>query len=394
MAAPATRSSTAPWTPAIAHDALAHLVPAGLELRLDQRQQAVRVREHAHERRQHERQGDERDVDDGEGSRGPGQVAGSQETGVDALQDGHALVGPQPLVQLPAADVERGHVRRAGLQQAVGEAAGRGADVEAARAPRRRSPKAASAVASLSPPRETNAGPWSTSSSALSRDRRPRLRDDAAVDAHAPGHHERLGAAAGLGEPALVEQLIESRHGVIVGHGCPVRRAPTALEPRAFARCTFVRATGLGCAPATIGAPIGTAHACGQLHGVCPTCSRRASAVAGRDEAHERVERRVRRARQLGASSARAGALALAARSCAPVQAELARERAAAAAGVRAGLLAERLVAAGLVEDVVDDLEQQAELGAERARRRRRRPRRRRPRSPRTRPRRRAARRS
>ena len=45
-----------------------------------------------------------------------------------------AIVGAQALVQLPVADVERDHVRGAVLQQAVGEAAGRGADVEAVEA--------------------------------------------------------------------------------------------------------------------------------------------------------------------------------------------------------------------------------------------------------------------
>ena len=48
-------------------------------------------------------------------------------------------------------------MRRAALQQAVGEAAGRGADVEAA-APGDATPSASSALASLMPPRETNGG--------------------------------------------------------------------------------------------------------------------------------------------------------------------------------------------------------------------------------------------
>ena len=43
---------------------------------------------------------------------GAREVAGSQQAGVDALEQRHAVVGPQTLVQLPAADVERGHVRR------------------------------------------------------------------------------------------------------------------------------------------------------------------------------------------------------------------------------------------------------------------------------------------
>ncbi len=115
----------------VAHDALAHVVLAGLELRLDHRQQAVRPREQLDERRQHERERDERDVDDGQRGRRAGEVAGRQEAGVDALQHGHAVVGAETLVQLAAADVERRHVRRTALQKAVGEAAGGGADVDA-----------------------------------------------------------------------------------------------------------------------------------------------------------------------------------------------------------------------------------------------------------------------
>src|SRR5205807_496059 len=51
-----------------------------------------------------------------------------------ALQYGHARVGAQARVELAVADVERDHVRRAALEQDVGEAAGRGADVERVRA--------------------------------------------------------------------------------------------------------------------------------------------------------------------------------------------------------------------------------------------------------------------
>ena len=53
---------------------------------------------------------------------------------VAALDHGHPRVVAQAPVELPMGDVEGDHARRAALQQAVGEAAGRGADVEAVEA--------------------------------------------------------------------------------------------------------------------------------------------------------------------------------------------------------------------------------------------------------------------
>ena len=66
-----------------------------------------------------------------------------------------ARIVAQPRVQLAVADVDADDVRGAVLQQAVGEAAGGLADVEAAPAARRRRRPRASAPSSLSPPRET-----------------------------------------------------------------------------------------------------------------------------------------------------------------------------------------------------------------------------------------------
>ena len=60
-----------------------------------------------------------------------GQVRGLEAAGVEPLDHGHARILAQPQVDLPVGDVERGHPGGAALQQAVGEAAGRGADVEA-----------------------------------------------------------------------------------------------------------------------------------------------------------------------------------------------------------------------------------------------------------------------
>ena len=60
----------------------------------------------------------------------------------------------QPPVELPVADVERDDAHGAALQQHVGEAAGRGADVQALAA-LDGDLKASSAWASFSPPRPT-----------------------------------------------------------------------------------------------------------------------------------------------------------------------------------------------------------------------------------------------
>ena len=59
-----------------------------------------------------------------------GQRFASEIARVGALDHRHARVLPQLPVQLPVADVQGDDVARAALQQHVGEAAGRRADVE------------------------------------------------------------------------------------------------------------------------------------------------------------------------------------------------------------------------------------------------------------------------
>ena len=95
--------------------------------------QSNRPAAHAEHRGQHLGQRDERHVDDDQVRR-VGQRVGRQRAGVDALDHRHALVARAATVQLAVGDVERDDVRRAALEQAVGEAAGRGADVERATA--------------------------------------------------------------------------------------------------------------------------------------------------------------------------------------------------------------------------------------------------------------------
>ena len=57
-------------------------------------------------------------------------VAVGQRPCVDSFADDDAGVGPQPPVELAAADIERNHARRIALEQDVGEPAGRRADVQ------------------------------------------------------------------------------------------------------------------------------------------------------------------------------------------------------------------------------------------------------------------------
>ena len=73
-------------------------------------------------------------------------------------QHGDPRVVAQRPRELTAADVDRDDVRRAGLEQAVGEPAGRRAGVEGPARRRRRRAKRSSAAASFSPPRDTNRG--------------------------------------------------------------------------------------------------------------------------------------------------------------------------------------------------------------------------------------------
>ncbi len=83
------------------------------------------------QRRQDVTQRNERDVDRHEIDR-VRHVGCRQRPGVHAFADDDARIGAQLPIELAVADVERDHVARAALQQDVGEAAGRRADVERA----------------------------------------------------------------------------------------------------------------------------------------------------------------------------------------------------------------------------------------------------------------------
>ncbi len=114
------------------HPVLADLLAPGLELRLDQQHHVGAGTEQGRNHRENVPQRDERDVggDDVEVPMVGRQVTWREVTGVDAFETGDACVGAQPPVHLVVTDVQRHHVAGATSQQHVGEASGRGADVQ------------------------------------------------------------------------------------------------------------------------------------------------------------------------------------------------------------------------------------------------------------------------
>ncbi len=109
-----------------------HLHATGLELRLHEQHHRTRRRHRPGQDGDHLGERDERQVrdDDRRGRRGRRQVGGSERPDVEALDHGDTRVVAQPRVQLAVADVERDHVVRAALEQAVGEPSRGGPGVE------------------------------------------------------------------------------------------------------------------------------------------------------------------------------------------------------------------------------------------------------------------------
>src|SRR5579883_910714 len=114
----------------VAHDAaLAHLALARLKLRFDQYNHLPAGTEQRHGSGQDQSDGDEADVArdqvDGLADLGEGEFAR-----VDAFMEDDARVGAELPGKLAGADVDGMDARGAGLQEGVGEPAGRGADIE------------------------------------------------------------------------------------------------------------------------------------------------------------------------------------------------------------------------------------------------------------------------
>ena len=208
-----------------AHDAaLAHPLAPDLELRLDHGQRVEALRAAGEHGGQHLGQGDEGEVGDHEVG-GVGQVAGDEVAGVRALDHRDAIVGAQRPVELTIGDVEGDHVGRAALQQAVGEAARRGPDVQAP-APGDVDARRLQRVGELDPPARDEARALVDGQLDVLGHELAGLGGAIAVAAAQPdlaGHDRRRGAGARGEEPALGEQGVEAD----LGH----RDGPGTLPP-------------------------------------------------------------------------------------------------------------------------------------------------------------------
>ena len=201
----------------VADDALAlvHLGLARLELRLHQRDEVAPGPQERPHGRQHAFQGDEGQIHHDHVVAGAGQGAGREVAGVGFLQIGHARIAADLFVQLAVADIDAGRGHGARLQRAIGEAAGRGADIEHVRAGqihgellekgRELLPAAADEAWRLVDGQVVVGGVFLA-----------RLVEPLGAVPHAAGHDEGLGLGAGGGEAArhqqFVESLLESRH--------------------------------------------------------------------------------------------------------------------------------------------------------------------------------------
>ena len=145
-----------------------------------------------------------------------GQVLAAQVAHVRPLEHGHAGILAQLRVELAVADVERDHARGAGLEEAVGEAAGRGADVETVLAGDVEAESLERGSELLAAARDEARARGDLELRAL-LDLLAGLR----VPLDAPGEHERLRLRAALGEPALDEQHVQALLGA---HGESVPR--------------------------------------------------------------------------------------------------------------------------------------------------------------------------
>ena len=172
------------------------------------------------------------------------ELVGRDRAGVDALDHGHAVVLAQAVVELAVGDVERDHVLGAALEQAVREAAGRGADVERA------------AAGDVEAERVERVGELDAAARDVGRravdleldlgvDHLPRLLRAAAAGAEVDlaRDHGRGGARSRFEEPALRQQGVQAhaghgreRYSSALARGRPPMRACDAFRPR---RCSL-----------------------------------------------------------------------------------------------------------------------------------------------------------
>ena len=210
---PAMSSHTAALHRLVAHDALPHMLAPRLELRLDQRDEVAVGRSSGRPR------GSTSFSEMKLTSATTRSIGSGRACGRDG---GHpSLEARRPADRRQASDAAargRHRPRRpwlgAAREQDLGEAAGRGADIEAERARTDRSRRR------RAPPRASRRRARHTDAAPRRRSRpRPRTRSEAfadrrAVDRHEPGRDRRLGLGAALEQAALDQKKVGALAGI------------------------------------------------------------------------------------------------------------------------------------------------------------------------------------
>src|SRR5829696_3565565 len=185
----------------VADNAFRRIAAAGLELRLDQHDRLPAGAREGERRRQRLVDADEGHVCDDEVRRVRqlGDLAG-----VRPLEHGDPRIFADPGVQLSVADVERDHARCPALEQDVGEAAGRGAEVQGVTV-RGVDPERVEAVCELLAAARDEA----RRALHLERGVLGELLAGLRMAGHKTGKNERLRLGASLREPALDQEHVE-----------------------------------------------------------------------------------------------------------------------------------------------------------------------------------------
>ena len=208
----------------IPHDAaLAHAGAPGLELRLDEGDEACAGGGQRQRRRQDRPEPDEARVADDEVDR-LGHLRPREVARVGPLQHPHARIAPEARRELAVADIDRVHPARPARQQHIGEAAGGGADIQR-RAPARIDPEVRERVVEfLAAPRDPGMVRAAHREREIVRDLEAGLVEAAFAREHPAGQQQRLRPGPGLGQAARHEQGVEPLLGA-GGGGRRVRRA-------------------------------------------------------------------------------------------------------------------------------------------------------------------------
>ncbi|MNV43203.1 hypothetical protein D3C71_1349100 [compost metagenome] len=108
----------------------AHLLPASLELRFDERHDISGTLQQFLKRRQNNFERNERDVNARKIRSRPLQIRRRHITEIGPFHDTDALIFPERPIQLVVANINGIYIARSVLQRAVGKSAGRSADIE------------------------------------------------------------------------------------------------------------------------------------------------------------------------------------------------------------------------------------------------------------------------